>query len=387
MNGTTPINVAVVGLGFGEEFLPLYAAHPSVGSIAIVDPSMERLAEVGNRHGVRDRYTAFGDMLADGRWDAVHILAPVALHAEYTLAALAAGKHCACAVPMATEIDDLNAIVSAQQTSGKNYMMMETSVYGREYLVAAEMYRAGDLGTLTLYRGYHVQNLDGYPDYWRGYPPMKYVTHALSPFLALTGSPVSEVTACGSSRLTKHRLGHYNNPFPVEVGLFRLADGDVIGDITMSFFQTARSYVEGFSIYGDQRSLEWSGAPGDAMRVFDLHPPLDSDQLRRGWRGRAADESTLEPPDFADRLPDELAGFVRSYTFTPHDGGPAVSKSAGHGGSHPHLVDEFVTSIVEGRPPAIDAVTSAAWTAPGIVAHESALRGGERLQVPTFSIR
>ena len=47
----------------------------------------------------------------------------------------------------------------------------------------------GRLGALTAYRGFHIQNLDGYPRYWLGYPPMKYVTHALSPLLALASTP------------------------------------------------------------------------------------------------------------------------------------------------------------------------------------------------------
>ncbi|MEQ7128333.1 Gfo/Idh/MocA family oxidoreductase [Actinopolymorpha sp. B11F2] len=383
MNGTGAVDVAVVGLGFGEDFLPLYAAHPSVGEVGIVDQSRERLTEVGDRHGIAERFTDIADVLADERWDAVHILAPVAFHSSYALAVLGAGKHCACAVPMATDVADLHAIVAAQRESGKNYMMMETAVYGREYLVAEEMYRKGELGGLTFYRGYHIQNLDGYPEYWRGYPPMKYITHALAPILALTGSTVADVTAYGSSKLTADRVGSYDNPFPLQVGLFRLVDSDVVADVTMSFFQTARSYVEGFSVYGDRRSLEWSGAPGEAMRLFELRPagPAESP---KGSRGRHARESVLEPPDYAHRLPEQLARFVRTYTLESHDGGPATTKTAGHGGSHPYLVHEFISSIVETRPPAIDAVTSAAWTAPGIVAHESALRGGERLTVPSF---
>ena len=382
-SGTGTVDVAVVGLGFGEDFLPLYADHPDVGTVGIVDQSVERLTQVGDRYGIADRFTHIDDVLGDDRWDAVHILAPVAFHAEYSLAVLGAGKHCACAVPMATELSDLLAIVAAQRASGTTYMMMETSVYGREYLLAEQLYRQGKLGALTLYRGYHIQNLDGYPEYWRGYPPMKYITHALSPVLALTGGVVADVIAYGSGRLSPERIGSFDNPFPVEVGLFRLAGSDIVADVTMSFFQTARSYVEGFSVYGDQRSLEWSGAPGEPMHLFELHSAELSAQ--QGWRGRACDESVVEPPDFAERLPETLTRYVGEFSVETCDGGSAITKVAGHGGSHPYLVHEFISSIVENRPPAIDAVTSAAWTAPGICAHESALRGGERIEVPTFA--
>ena len=305
MNVKGSVNVAVAGLGFGEDFLPLYAAHPDVGEVGIVDQSRERLAEVGNRHGITARFTHIDDVLASDRWDAVHILAPVAFHAEYTLAVLRAGKHCACAVPMATELADLHEIVAVQRETGKTYMMMETAVYGREYLIAEQLYRKGDLGELSLYRGYHIQNLDGYPEYWRGYPPMKYITHALAPALALTGTTVVDVMAYGSGRLTADRMGSYDNPFPTEVGLFRLAGSHIVVDITMSFFQLARSHVEGFSIYGDRRSLEWSGRPDEPMRLFEFEPggPVHPRSGQRGWRTK---ETVLEPPDFADRLPAEL---------------------------------------------------------------------------------
>lgn len=56
----------------------------------------------------------------------------------------------------------------------------------------------------------------------------------------------------------------------------------------------------------------------------------------------------------------------------------------GHGGSHPHHVHEFVRSVVERRPPAIDAVAAANWSAAGICAHQSAMGDGEAVGVPRF---
>ncbi len=205
-----------MGLGFGQDFLPVYLAHPGVREVAIVDTSAERLAEVGDRFGIAARYTDYDEMLADPRWDAVHLLVPVALHAHYAVAALEAGKHCACAVPMALEIDDLRRVVAAEDASGRRYMMMETTVYGREFRFIRSQLEAGRLGAITGYRGFHHQNLDGYPRYWLGYPPMKYVTHALAPLLALTGSTsrASSRTAPGGS--PPERRGDLRQPVPGE---------------------------------------------------------------------------------------------------------------------------------------------------------------------------
>ena len=56
----------------------------------------------------------------------------------------------------------------------------------------------------------------------------------------------------------------------------------------------------------------------------------------------------------------------------------------GHGNSHAFLTHEFIMALVQDRKPSVDVYTAVAETAPGIVAHESALKGGELLKVPSF---
>jgi hypothetical protein len=60
---------------------------------------------------------------------------------------------------------------------------------------------------------------------------------------------------------------------------------------------------------------------------------------------------------------------------------------SGHGASHPFLTHEFICALVEDREPAVDIYEAVAMTAPGIVAHQSALKGGEQLKVPDFGRR
>ena len=59
--------------------------------------------------------------------------------------------------------------------------------------------------------------------------------------------------------------------------------------------------------------------------------------------------------------------------------------NSGHEGSHTFLTHEFVQSVLERRKPAIDIHEAVAYTLPGIVAHQSALRDGEQLKVPVLS--
>jgi predicted dehydrogenase len=318
---------------------------------------------VADRFGVAERFTRLEDVLADDMIDAVHLLTPVPLHTEQTLAVLKGGKHCACAVPMATNLDDMRRILAAQQASGKNYMMMETAVYTREFLFVQDLHARGDFGTLTFLRGTYYQDLEGdYPTYWRAQPPMHYVTHALAPLLALAQTRAEKVCCLGSGRLRPDIQQPGGNLFPLQSALFQLARTDVAAEVTRSWFQTARAYTEAFSVYGDRRGFEWQQLEHENPVLFTLEP------VQPGRRGRAVTTERVQPPFRPDLLPAELAPFA----------------SGGHGGSHPHLAHEFVRSIVEERRPAVDAMTSADWTAPGICAHESALRGGEWITVSDF---
>jgi hypothetical protein len=54
---------------------------------------------------------------------------------------------------------------------------------------------------------------------------------------------------------------------------------------------------------------------------------------------------------------------------------------SGHGGSHTFITHEFVSAIVEDRHPAVNIWEAVAYTLPGIIAHKSALRGGELLKI------
>ena len=381
--GSSTVDVAVVGLGFGEDFLPVYRAHPGVGEIAVVDANEERLASVGDRHGLEHRFTSVDAMLGEERWRAVHVLAPVSFHADLSVMALEAGRHVACAVPMATELDDLERILKAQAAAGTTYTMMETAVFGREFRYAQHLAREGRLGALTMYRGFHLQNLDGYPEYWRGYPPMKYATHALAPLLALADSQVARVTALGSGTLTPERVGSYDNPFPSEVGLFTLTDSDVAATVQLSFFQTARTYVEGFDVYGDRGGVEWPLTDGDPLRVYDLQPLAD-DLPDTGLRGRRSTVELVDPPDLPGDLDPALVPYLREFAMPALPDGTVERRRAEHGGAHPYLVDDFVRAALGQRAPWVDVRRSAAWTAPGICAHESALAGGTPVDVPQF---
>lgn len=375
MKQSGAISVALVGLGFGAEFAPIYRDHPDVAEVAICDPMPDRLEEVGARFGLARRFADLDSVLA-ADVDAVHLVTPIPQHGQQALAVLRAGKHCACTVPMALSLRELADIVAERHRSGRTYMMMETAVYTREYLFVENLMREGRFGTVSFARGSHLQDMEGWPDYWAGLPPSWYMTHAISPALKLLGTRAVKVHCLGSGQLPPDRAARYGNSFPVETGLFQLDGSDVAVEVTRTLFQTIRPYTESFAIYGDTLGFEWAQLEEEPPYLFSIGPG-------NGKGGRAIKATRVEVPDRADLLPPEIAAYTRQSVYS-HGDHLSIIQGGGHGGSHPHLVHEFVRSIIEGRAPAIDAATAANWTAAGLCAYASALRQGEAVSIPAF---
>lgn len=368
---TKTVKVAIAGLGFGAEFIPIYQHHPNVDSVAICQRSEKQLHRIGDHFNIPARYTSFEEMLQDETIDAVHINTPIPDHAEHSIAALLAGKHVACTVPMATSLADCLRIVEAQQASGKNYMLMETAVFTREFLYAKHLRDSGELGRIQFLKGAHHQDMSGWPGYWEGLPPMHYSSHAIGPLLALAGKDAEAVSCLGSGRIEPNLAAKYGSPFAVESALFRLADSDLAAEVTRSLFQTSRQYIESFDVYAEKMSFEWRRLEHESPMVF---------------KGNEAFHIIVQ--DYAHLLPEG----IRSYTSGCLDDleenqSLGLKGRSSHGGSHPHMAHEFIKSIVDARLPFPDAVTAFNWTAAGLCAHESALRMGESVRIPSVTRR
>lgn len=362
------VRVGVVGLEFGAEFIPIYQRHPQAEVTAICQRSREALERCGERFGVpRERqFTSYEQMLRSAELDAVHLNTPIPDHAEKSIAALEAGKHCACAVPMATTVEACAAVVRAQRRSGKRYMMMETTCYSRELLYLQELIASGELGRLQFLRAFHQQDMAGWPAYWEGLPPMHYATHCVAPMLMLAGAPARRVSCIGSGRIADALAIRHGSSFAVESAHLQLLGSEVGCEMTRSLFETAREYIEGFDVYGSLSSFEWARAQGRGPVRFVGASVVD-----------------LDVPDYAARLPQAIRAYTKSSIYDGPEGHDPIN---GHGGSHPHLVHEFVQAIIDDRPPAVDAVTAANWTCAGLLAHESALRGGDWIDLPSFTL-
>ncbi len=365
--------VAMIGLGFGAEFIPIYQAHPNATVAAICRRNEAEMHKTGDEFGIAKRYTQYEDVLADPDIDFVHINSPIPDHARMSLQALDAGKHVMCTVPMATTIDDCRQVVEKVQATGLKYMMAETVVYSREFLYIKELYEQGELGKIQYLAASHPQDMDGWPDYWERMIPMHYATHVVGPCLGLINGVAEYVSCFGSGTVREDIAKKSGNQFAVETCHIKIKDSDLTAHIWRFLYDVARQYRESIDVYGTKKSFEWE------LTEHGKHV------LHTAKRPEPEIPELVEVPDYAHLLPEPIRKFTLPQEI--HDSEHlSFLQGGGHGGSHPHLVNEFMNALLEDRDPWPNAVRSANWTCVGICAHESALQGGQIVRLPEFTL-
>jgi predicted dehydrogenase len=254
-------------------------------------------------------------------------------------------------------------------------MMMETVVYAREFLYIKELYEKGELGKIQFLQASHQQDMDGWPNYWPGLPPMWYATHCVGPMLGLTKGTADYVSCFGSGTIRKELIKCYRSPFAVETAHIKFRNSDLTARIYRSLFDTARQYRESIDVYGSKKSFEWT--------LIEHQPHI----LHTAKLAEAKIPKQIKAPDYAKLLPAAIRRFTTKGVYDiAKKTHLSFTQGAGHGGSHPHLVHEFMTALVDKRDPFPNAKQSANWTCVGLCAHQSALKGGQIVKLPAFTV-
>src|SRR2546427_538811 len=265
------INVAIVGLGFGAEFIPIYQRHPDASMYAICQRTRKKLDAIGDAFGVERRHTDFKELLKD-------------------------------------------------------------------------------------------PDLDARPNYWPGLLPMWYATHCVGPMLALTKATAEYVSCFGSGTIRKELIKCYNSPFAVETAHIKFKNSGLSARIYRSLFDTARQYRESIDVYGSKKSFEWT--------LIEHEPHV----LHTAKLPEPKIPRKVKAPDYAKLLPKPIRRFTTKGVYdSAKKAHLSFTQGAGHGGSHPHMVHEFLTALVKKRDPFPNAKQSANWTCVGLGAHKSAL--------------
>ena len=204
---------------------------------------------------------------------------------------------------------------------------------------------------------------------------MHYATHCVGPVLALTKGEAEYVSCFGSGTIREELIPIYNSPFAVESTHIKFRNSDLSAHVYRSLFDVARQYRESFEVYGSKKSVEWPLIEGQPLVVHTAKKP------------EPEIPEEMESPDYAKYLPEEIQRFTTKGVYDTDDNQHlSFTQGAGHGGSHPHLVHEFVDALIKGTEPYPNARQSANITCVGILAHESALQGGKQINLPDFTL-
>jgi predicted dehydrogenase len=95
---------------------------------------------------VHDSYDA---LLADPAIDAVYIPLPNHLHVEWSLKAMAAGKHVLCEKPMTLQADEFDQLIAARDASGVLAAEAYMIVHHPQFIRARELLQGGAIGDLV----------------------------------------------------------------------------------------------------------------------------------------------------------------------------------------------------------------------------------------------
>jgi len=392
-----PFSLGIVGAGqFAGQFAKLFQLHPGVGDIFATDLLPERADRLVTDQGLAGSVSSFEELLATDV-DAVALFTQRWTHGPLAVQALRAGKHVYSAVPMAVSSEETAAIIEAVKETGLTYMMGETSQYNPATVYAREKIAGNGFGRLFYAEGDYVHDMDlgFYEAYqysggerWKetaSYPPLLYPTHSIGGVLGAWQTHATSVSAVGvtddrGDGVFDRGISQFGNDFSNATALFEVAGG---GSFRTNEFRRVGypSHIREsrFRFFGTEGSFEqlatvsfWQDKSGvqDVSEHLQAVPTLPADDPSLDNVAPALRDAFISgtaPVHDRSRLP-------REFAHAPN----------GHEGSHHFLVDDFVTAVNDSTLPSVNAWVAARYTLPGIVAHDSARRDGERLPVPDF---
>ncbi|MDP2816042.1 MAG: hypothetical protein Q8O19_05125, partial [Rectinemataceae bacterium] len=208
--------------------------------------------------------------------------------------------------------------------------------------------------------------------------PMHYPTHSTCGPVCVMNAHAEKVTAYGYRNSTGDPY-FANDEFSNEMALFKMSNGAIVRIAEMRESPGMPGNTEEtFRIMGTTGSYSencW----------FEIKRPdfakIDLKNLPKPERTVLADKEMRDPLplDVQNAFKQAMNKNVKKEDIQNLDFNPA-----GHGGSHPYLVHEFVDAIAHNRQPAINIWEASRYMAMGVMAHKSALKDGETLDVPDW---
>jgi predicted dehydrogenase len=358
------LKVGLVGLSRGAGLVKALATHPRVEVAALCDVKEQALADLGAQFKLHDNalFTRYHEFVK-APLDIVVIATPIEYHAQQSIQAMESGKHVLCEQTAAYTVDDCDQLIKAVRRTGKVYMMAENYTYFHYIREWQKLIAQGKLGQLYYAEAEYIHEIEELlvdpvsgEQYWRyRRPPIWYCAHCLGPLLTLMDDRIVRVTGLQAGRNT-----HPNASaafIDMEVGLFQTAKGRAIKILRSQVakrYEAGNAHLVWYSIYGTEGFIEAGReSSGKATGLYYTSSEMTRQQ-----------------------------GAQPYVCLTSDPNAPAEAKLGGHGTSEFYMVRDFIAAIDNHAQPVIDVVKAVDFTLPGLLAHESAMKGGVWLDVP-----
>ena len=338
---TSELKVGLVGVPRGSGFIRAFQTVKETALVAICDINTEILNQVGDQHGIEQRYTDF-EKMAKSDLDVILVSTPMPLHVPQAVIALSESKHV-----------------------GKKYMMAENYTYMKPNVLVRELARHGLFGEIYFGEGAYIHELKAGNERtkWRrkwqtGRNGSTYPTHSLGPVLQWFNERVSTVSCFGTGHHYRDPRGaHYENEDSTTM-MCKTTNGGLI-EIRVDMLSNRPHNLTYYSLQGTRGCYEAPRGFGDAPKIWlaDYDEQMEWCSL---W-------------DFEEE-------FMPEMWRNP----PEEALRAGHGGGDYFEVREFADSIINDAKPPIDVYESLDMTVPGLVSEASINQGGIPLPVPDF---
>ena len=157
MTTDQPLRFGILGAGVistdSDGFLPnLGKLRDKVEIVAIADIVPERARDVAAEYGIPAAYSSLDELLADNNVEAVLNLTPISAHAETSLKILRSGKHLVSEKPLATTMDEADALIAEMEARGVVTVCAPPDTLYAQYVEARRLIDAGRIGKVAFMR-------------------------------------------------------------------------------------------------------------------------------------------------------------------------------------------------------------------------------------------
>lgn len=385
------VRLGIVGTGKrGKAVGAEFKALPGCRITALMDryPACVQSAAEALKLPDAMQFTDYGRFLREAPVDAVLLACSPMEQADMACDAMQRGLHVCTEVPMAFSLAELNKLIAAVERSGCKYQLMEQMRYAGFLDTWKGMVQRGELGHICQAQGEYIhfrRNWGYFTDLdtgeilhdleppagrrvektWRYHilgEPILYLPHTLSPMLKVLDDRVTRVSCMGTRKRSYTYPDANLEWHDVQYALMHTAkDTVLLAGAGFSLIHVARGACGGahwFEFRGSRGSVESPRHVGAGFHVYRGDPEQ--------YKEKGAHYDIVELSEVPLIASEE-------------------QKRSGHGGKDFRPPMTFIDAIQRDTQPPVDVYVSAQFTAPAIMAAQSARQGGVMLEVPDYS--